>query len=196
MSKLKPIIVLLVICLAATAALAFSNELTKDAIAQQNAKTEAEALRAVMSDVDTTALTADEVASVTDALTFEDQTVEAIYKAEKSGEFVGYIFKTTAKGYGGAIIVITGIDAEGNITGTKVISHSETAGLGAKAAVSGEGSWISQYVGKTAGNLTVVKTGNAGASEIDAITSATKTSRAVTRAVNIAGQAFEVLGGK
>lgn len=196
MKKIKPIIVLFLICVIASGALAYFNNLTKDAIAEQEAKTEAEALQAVMPGAETTALTEEELNTVTAGLTFEDQTIEAIYRAEINGEAAGYILKTTAKGYGGVITVITGIGADGVITASKVISHSETAGLGAKAAVFGEGSWISQYAGKTAGTLTVVKGGGAGENEIDAITSATKTSRAVTRAVNIAGMAFALLEGK
>ena len=195
MNKLKPIIVLLVICLVATAALAYFNELTKDVIAEGNAKKEAEALLEVMPAVDTEALSAEELETVVSQLTLSDENISAAYKATKDGEDAGYIFKTSAKGYGGDVVVIVGIDAEGKITGAKVISHAETAGLGAKAAVNGEGSWISQYVGKPAGELTVVKSGNAGESEIDAITSATITSNAVTRAVNAAGQAFKILGG-
>lgn len=195
MNKLKPIIVLLVICLVATAALAYFNELTKDVIAEGNAKTEAEALLEVMPAVDTEALSAEELETVVSQLTLSDENISAAYKATKDGEDAGYIFKTSAKGYGVDVVVMVGIDAEGKITGAKVISHAETAGLGAKAAVNGEGSWISQYVGKPAGELTVVKSGNAGESEIDAITSATITSNAVTRAVNAAGQAFKILGG-
>ena len=195
MNKLKPIIVLLVICLVAPAALAYFNELTKDVIAEGNAKSEAEALLEVMPAVDTEALSAEELDSVVSKLTLSDESVAAAYKATKDGEDAGYIFKASAKGYGGEVVVMVGIDAEGKITGAKVISHSETAGLGAKAAINGEGSWISQYVGKPAGDLTVVKSGNAGESEIDAITSATITSNTVTRAVNAAGQAFKILGG-
>lgn len=195
MNRVKPVIVLLVICIVATAALAYFNEITKDIIAEQEAKAEIEALLEVMPNVDTEALTDSEVADVANKISFSDETLSAIYKATKDGEFAGYIVKTSAKGYGGQVVVMTGIDANGVITGTKVLSHSETAGLGAKAAVNGEGSWISQYVGKTAGNLEVVKTGNAAAGEVDAITSATVTSKAVTRAVNIVGKVYEVLGG-
>lgn len=195
MNKLKPIIVLLVICLVATAALAYFNELTKDVIAEGNAKAEAEALLEVMPNVDTEALSEDELASVISQLTLSDENLTAAYKASKDGEDAGYIFKASAKGYGGDVVIMVGIDQDGKITGTKVISHSETAGLGAKAAENGEGSWISQYVGKLAGELEVVKSSNAGEGEVDSITSATMTSKAVTRAVNAAGQAFKILGG-
>lgn len=195
MNRIKPVIVLLVICIVATAALAYFNEITKDIIAEQQARAEVEALLEVMPGVDTQALTDDEVANAKSKITFSDETLDAAYKATKDGEFAGYIVKTSAKGYGGAVVVMTGIDNNGVITGTKVLSHSETAGLGAKAAVNGEGAWINQYVGKSAGNLEVVKTGNAASGEVDAITSATVTSKAVTRAVNIAGKVYEVLGG-
>ena len=193
MKKIKPTLVLFLICVIATGALAYFNSITKDIIAEQAVRTEQEALQAVMPGAVTTALSEDEVNAVISQLTLDDENIQAIYRAEVNGTFAGYIFNTTAKGYGGVITVITGIDANGAITGTKVIDHSETAGLGAKSAVNGEGAWINQYFGKTAGNLSVVKSAAAGDNEIIAITSATRTSRAVTRAVNIAGKAFELL---
>ncbi len=195
MNKYKPIIVLLVICLVATAALAYFNELTKDVIAESNAKSEAEALMEVMPEVDTEALSDEEVANVVAQLTLDDEKISSIYKATKNSEDAGYIFKASAKGYGGDVVIMVGIDNDGVITGVKVTSHSETAGLGAKAAENGEGSWISQYVGKSAGELEVIKNATATESQVDAITSATITSKAVTRAVNAAGAAFKILGG-
>ena len=46
---------------------------------------------------------------------------------------MGYVFETEASGYGGKVKVMTGIDAEGAITGVVILSHDETPGLGANA---------------------------------------------------------------
>ena len=68
----------------------------------------------------------------------------------------------------------------GSFTGVRIGTHSETPGLGARAA---EEKFYGQFTGKS-GTLSVIKTGEAGDSEINAITAATITSTAVTNAVN------------
>ena len=82
---------------------------------------------------------------------------------------------------------MTGVDAEGKVTGVNILSHAETAGLGAKAA---EQSFRDRFVGLVSG-ITVSKD-KAGDNSVDAITGATITSRAVTDAVNAA---IEAAGG-
>ena len=76
----------------------------------------------------------------------------------------------------GDIDIMTGVDAEGKVTGIRILSIEETPGLGMNAK---KDSFRQQYVGKS-GELAVNKDGG----EIVAITSATVTSRAVTKAVN------------
>lgn len=49
----------------------------------------------------------------------------------KSGEPIGYSFKTESSGYGGTpIVAITGIGSDGSVAGIDVVSHSETPGFG------------------------------------------------------------------
>ncbi len=184
----------MVICIVASAALAFFNEITKDVIAEQDRIAEVEALNEVMPGVDVEALSADEVSATFAKLTVTDEGIDAIYKATSGGNDAGYIIRSTAKGYGGTVTVMTAVGSDGKIVGAKVLSHGETPGLGAKAAANGEGSWISQYVSKTAGSVSVVKSGASG-DQVNAISSATITSNCVTRCVNIAGEAFKVLNG-
>ncbi|MDR1209993.1 MAG: RnfABCDGE type electron transport complex subunit G [Clostridiales bacterium] len=101
------------------------------------------------------------------------------YSAGTSGAgTVGWAVSVTAKGYGGDVAMLVGVDASGVVTGVKILSHKETPGLGANAAAG----WADQFVGKS-GGLTVVK-GAAGEGEIQTITAATITSRAVTNGVN------------
>ena len=82
------------------------------------------------------------------------------------------------KGYGGPIEITVGVDINGAVTGISVggSSFAETAGLGARAK---EDWFAEQYIGKSS-PIALAKDGG----EIDAITSATITSRAVTTAVN------------
>ena len=96
---------------------------------------------------------------------------------------MGYAAQKTARGYGGEIEVTLGTDIYGNITGISVggKNFSETAGLGARSK---DEAFTSQFAGKTA-PLSVAK-GNdeRNAHTIDAITSATITSKSVTGAAN------------
>ncbi len=62
----------------------------------------------------------------------------------------GYVITTAWKGYGGTIKVMFGMDANGVITGAKVLENSETAGLGTKAC---DPKHMVQYTGKTVDTL-------------------------------------------
>lgn len=103
----------------------------------------------------------------------------------------GCVVMASPSGYGGAISLAVGIDNDGVVTGIEVISQSETAGLGSKCS---KDEFKSQFEGKTAG-IEVVKQGASG-NQIDAISSATVTSKAVTLGVNDAlAAAAELKGG-
>ena len=125
------------------------------------------------------------------AETFTAQTVpegmkDAYAGYDASGAMVGKTGTIVTKGYGGEIEITVGLDLNGAITGVSIggSSFSETAGLGARA----KEAWFGeQYTGKTTPIALVKDRG-----EIDAITSATITSRAVTNAVN---DAVLALGG-
>ena len=101
----------------------------------------------------------------------EDTSIQAVYKGE-----TGFVIQTSAYGYAGNVVVMVGVSNEGTVTGLVVRDLSETYGLGANALTDTE--FLSQYL-ETAGDAEV---GN----NIDAITGATVTSKAVTRAVNSA----------
>ena len=109
------------------------------------------------------------------------------------GQTVGYVFETEASGYGGTVSVMTGIDAEGNITGVVLLSHDETPGLGANAE---KPDFLNQYLQPAPeGGLSVIKYQAPSQGQIEAITGATGTSTAVTNAVNQAiEQYYEVKG--
>ena len=95
----------------------------------------------------------------------------------------GYAIEVTPGGFDNTITMMVGVDNEGNVTGISIISHTETAGLGAVAAATtsaGE-AFRAQFVGLN-GTVSVTKDGG----QVEAITSATITSRAVCDGVNAA----------
>ena len=87
-----------------------------------------------------------------------------------------------AKCYGGDITLAVGILFDGTVQGISVISQGETAGLGAVCA---EEKFTGQFSG-IKGVVEYVKTGKTEPNQIDAISGATITTKAVTEAVNAA----------
>lgn len=112
--------------------------------------------------------------------------VTAVYASEK-----GYAVQVAPSGFDGEINMMVGVDTEGKVLDIAIISHTETAGLGAVAAASSSAgeAFRGKFVGLN-GSLAVTKDGG----EIDAITGATITSRAVTAGVNAALACVENLG--
>ncbi len=101
----------------------------------------------------------------------EDDLVEAVYKAEN-----GFVVQTKTQGYGGELTMLVGVDLKGSVTGVVVRDLSETLGLGSKALTNDK--FLAQFLWTE---------GNAGVGEnVDALTGATVTSKAVTRCVNAA----------
>ncbi len=82
--------------------------------------------------------------------------VTAVYQAEENGVVIGYCFDVTVKGYD-AITMIVGINTERIVTGVKILSQSETPGIGSKA-VDPSGSYLPQFNGLPSRNLDSVVT--------------------------------------
>ena len=130
-------------------------------------------------------LQAEKLAKAVD-YTGSDATVDQIYKAGDQG----YVVQVTVSGSQGNITMIVGVDAEGKTTGISITSHSETSGLGAVAASTSEAgqAFRAQFVGKD--SVAVTKDGG----DIDAISGATITSRAVCNGTNSALEAVKTVG--
>lgn len=171
----KPALILFVICLLTAAALAGTNFLTKDRIRQKEIENAQKAQKLVLP------------ASVT----FEEKN-SYVEGKDSNGETVGYVFTTSSKGYGGEISVMTGVSADGKITGVTILSHSETPGLGANAA---KDEFANQYIGKAAENGVSVTKSAPKEGEVVAVTSATISSKAVTSAVNEALETYQKIKG-
>ena len=175
---------LLIISAVAALLLALTNSVTASTIAQRNEQANAEARKLVLE-------SAQDFEEVKDQKTDNSKGVEVseIYEAkDASGNTVGYTLKVLPSGYGGTIELMVGIDsAKGQVSGINVVSNSETAGLGAKST---DPEFSDQYKGKPLEELSVLKNGTPGDTEIKAISGATITSTAVTNGVDAAIEVY------
>ena len=158
-------------------------EVTKTPISQAQETAKKEAWQAVFSDVKLGDFKAEDVDQKAADKAVKDMGVNATIDEVCTAGDAGYVITTTDKdGFGGNIQITVGIKKDGTINGVSILSISETAGLGMKAT---EPSFYNQYVNKQADKFVVSKDGGDG-EQIDALSGATITSRAVTGAVNAA----------
>ncbi len=174
---LIPTVALFIICLVATTLLALANNVTAPIIKKNSAQSEAESRMEVLSD----------------AKSFEDKTFEGISYAvglDGDNNQVGMVFSTTSKSYGGDLVVMTGVDNDGKVTGIQILQISDTAGLGMKAQTD---SFKDQFKGLVNGIKVAKNTADHDNNEILALTGATITSNAVATAVNEALDSFKTI---
>lgn len=91
----------------------------------------------------------------------------------------GYAVISTVGGFGGPLTLMVGIEENGLICNTVVLSHSETPGLGAKCQT--DASFIDQFKGWDPASMKLAVTKDGG--DVDAITASTITSRAYSAAI-------------
>ncbi len=165
-------IILLTICLCASLVLSFTYKMTQAKILEQMTADEKNALSEVFPQ----------------ATSFEEKILDdkPYYLAKKDGHDLGYITKIQAKGYSSTIVIMAGFDKAGEIKGVEVLSQQETPGLGAKIVEiksSDKKPWfLEQFKGK--------KTSELDLKNIQAITSATITSKAVLDSVKKSVEEF------
>jgi len=175
--------VLLVITAVVALLLATVNHITAPIIAANAAREQTEARKAVLQEATEFELIAEKPDN--------DIPVTAIYVGEKEGQLVGYCVNVQPIGYGGVIDLMVGIQADGAVERVKIITMSETAGLGSKAQ---DEAFLQQYAGKNVTDaFSVIKNGIPQQGEIVAVSGATVTSKAVTAGVNEALRAVKNL---
>lgn len=188
---MKDAVILFVITLIAGALLGGVHEVTKEPIAAAQLAAKVATYKEVYPDAADFAHT-DELLKAVEACA--DETAnwgfgkvsvdEAQCALDANGEVIGYLIAATSKeGYGGAIQVSVGITKEGALTGIGFLEINETAGLGMNAE---KPSFKNQFKEKTAGIFEVTKLEPTADNQIQAISAATFTSKAVTGAVNAA----------
>lgn len=179
---------LLLITAVAGLILGYANKITAEPIAKQQKLKNDSAMKEVLPSA--------EEFSLKDMQISEEGPIKEVNEGKKGGEIAGYAVKVSTKGYGGIIEMMVGISNEGKVEGIKILSHSETPGLGANAS---NPSFSDQYKGKSVEKpLQVVKTAPSGDNQIQAITGSTITSNAVTKGVNDAVELYnkELKGGQ
>ncbi len=118
-------------------------------------------------------------ALVADAQDFKEiEGKKGWYLALKDGKVIAYIVPTESKGYAGAINMLAAVSVDGKMMDYAILSHKETPGLGDKAEAP---TFRKRFFGKTADQLEVVKVPSD--TNIQALTGATITSRAVTKGI-------------
>lgn len=159
---LKPVIVLTVVCVVSAISLGAFHGLTKERIEESEQNQVNLAFKEIFPSSE-----------------FEEVD-NNVYRALSNGELKGYVGIAKGRGYGGFtggfIKLAVGVNLEGAVKRVRVISQSETPGLGSRIT---ENWFLSQFDGKTSEDIKLVK--NDG--DIEAITGATISSSAVVDAV-------------
>jgi len=133
---LKTAILLAFICAIAAGSLGYFYQLTNPIIIQQQVNAKMAIRKELLSQ----------------AIEFKDVNVKdkEISLGLKDGKTVGGVVTLSAKGYGSLIDMVIGVDSNGKVTGVRILSHSETPGLGERAT---KESYLSQFIGKDLENL-------------------------------------------
>jgi electron transport complex protein RnfG len=134
-----------------------------------------------------------------DADSFEPVTIENAdatvafdqqYRVNKAGQTIGAAIQASKASYGGPIKVLVGISVDGTVSRVRVLEHADTPGLGANAAAPryyvdkpNKITFTGQFEGKKVSDPFEPK------QDVQAITAATITSRAVASLVKASGTA-------
>jgi electron transport complex protein RnfG len=153
---IKLVAVLTVICTCVALLLAVVNSITADKIAENAANEQQKAILAIFPEGDETK-------------EYINEAGDTAYIVYRDGEPIGYCVNSAGSGFGGDVNVMVGMDPTGAVCGLKIVSMSETPGIGTK--VQGD-SFLSQFVGQS------------GSAEAAIISGATFSSRAVIEAVD------------
>lgn len=186
-SIIKDALILFMITAVAGIMLAVVNEVTKKPIAEGKRAAVEAACREVFPDASGfkgVNLPADDDASYAEFKTaYPKDSIDEIYEAsDADGNVMGVVLNVTNKeGYGGDIRFSMGIAQDGTLKGVSILETSETPGLGLQA----EDVLLPQFKERKADNFVYVKGGGADAEdEVDAISSATITTKAFTNGIN------------
>ena len=183
-NMLKLGIVLAAYATAACVMLAFVYAGTVDIIAERAEADLQAALRDVFPDADSF--------EPLDELRSPDSTVtiQSAFKAMKDGAIMGAALRVSRASYSGPILTLAGVNANGIITGVRIMAHTDTPGLGANAASPSffvdrpnRITFYGQFTGKHANDPFEVK------NDVAVITASTVTSDAVAASVKAAASA-------
>jgi len=165
----KPIVVLCVICIVITGALAVTNSATAPVIEEATRLAQEAARKELLPEAD-------------GFQKVEGVSVENVSDIQAATNGVGVVITSAAKGYGGTMTVMTAFDADGNIKQIKVTEDAETQGIGSNVS-KGASYWMN-YAGKSGAQALVLD------QDVDRYAGATISSKALNAAVNSAIEAY------
>jgi electron transport complex protein RnfG len=184
-STIKLGLVLMVYAVAACVGLAFVYGKTKAEINRQEIANLEAAIKELFPDADSFTEITGTIISPDSGIPFENQ-----YSVTRGGALIGAAIQASGGSYGGPIKVLVGVNADGTISRIKIMSHSDTPGLGALAVKptyyvdkKEKITFYGQFAGKPVSSPFEPK------NDIIAITASTITSRAVANVVRTAGRA-------
>lgn len=159
---------LFIVCTIIAAVVAGVNALTADRIAENEQKIIDDTIRGVFSE-----------GSIQKLDYTGETTVDSIYmiKSVSDDSVIGYSAICAPKGFGGEIRMLVAFDAEKNISAVRVMSHSETPGIGDKINKPEHSNFTEQFNGRNS----ELSFGNDG---INKISGSSKSSNAVLKGVN------------
>ena len=176
--------VLLIITMCVAALLSLVNAITKDTIAENEAKKTAEAIQKLFPSA------AAPVSTKVD-VTLDDATFVALYEVKDGDAPVGYYAEVAPTGFKGKVNMLVGVDVNGTVCGIQILSHGETVGIGDKIE---DPDFRARLTGKS-GSVTYKKGANGSGSEIDGISGATYSSKAVIAGTDTALKAYSAYKG-
>lgn len=167
---LKPAVPLTVISVIIALLLAVVNSVTADRIVQNTLIEKEKAIKGIFTECDTFASA--------NASHFANSVSDAGSVLNASGEIIGYYADVAPIGFKGEISLIVGTDTEGAVINVSLLSASETPGVGTKAT---DSTYLSKYAGLTSEAIP----------DVDTITGATISSRAVRQGISAAVSTIE-----
>jgi electron transport complex protein RnfG len=177
----KTSMVLAIICACAAIILAFLNSLTQPVIIEYEYQKTLSALEAVSDGL---------LISEENSLVENNSFVNYYYVLSEDNVKMGYLLNLDAVGYGGKISMVASYNKEGQVMQAKVVSNTETPGLGKKC----EESWyMNKYLNKS--KIPNSKTQLNG-DDADAISGASITFIAIANALRSGSDFVKSLGGK
>lgn len=187
--------ILCIITLTAGALLASVYEITKEPIRMQGVLKQQRACKDVFASATSFDEKSELILLAQEEVNKDGFTMEIIDNVllakDEQNKTLGYVFQITEKdGYGGDIVFMVGIQNDGTVNGISILSIDETPGLGMNAK---EDTFKSQFNNKKVNLFTYTKTGSTSSSEIDAISGATVTTKAIVNGVNASISAFNNL---
>ena len=172
-------------------------QITKKPIEKQVKQTQQEAYKLVMKKATSfKKYEVQKIKKLSKQLKNNENNVEIVQalKAYQNKKNIGEIIQVIDHdGFGGDIELIVGINQQKEITGVEILSIDETVGLGMNAK---NKEFRDQYKGKKVDRFEVVKTGKQSDEEIDSLSGATITSKAMTSGINGALEFYDLLKGR